>query len=411
MLKRLSVIVTTAILWVTCSSLVVAATPKKPLKQPKPLEEFPVNPLEIQTIDPLLPHSVDQQPLTLRERQTLEIALDNLNQKATAKLAAGDKLEAFATWNRELRLRRALGLLPEVNALSRVGMMAWRTNTTLEVQVITQRLQTIQKQALLQKTIDLNLLQSLGAAYQQVRSPKDALIVYNQILTAMRSQGDATGEAQTLLSMAQVHLSWFDYPQAAATYEQLLTLATTKGDRVSEESYLQELAFIYEQAKQPEESVKVRSKLAEYYANTKNQTEIPGLKLAIASNYESLAKVNPTLVQSAFQTYQEAYQTAWGLQQYARAADALRSLIALYRQQGQRDEAINASQILIQTEVQATDTYGLMNTYDQLGQLHLEKKEYPQALEAFQRGLELAQQLNYQQSYFTEQIQKVSQTH
>jgi len=410
MLKRLSVIVTTAILCLNCSSLVVAAT-KKPLKQPKPLEEFPVNPLEIQTIDPLLPHSVDKQPLTPIERQKLEIDLDDLNQKAAAKLAIGDKLEAFTIWNRELRLRRVLGSLPEVNALSRVGMMAWRTNTTLEVQLITQRLQKIQQQVLLQKTTDLNLLQSLGAAYQQVRSPKDALIVYNQILTAVRSQGNATAEAETLLAMAQVHLSWFDYPQAAATYEQLLTLATAKGDRVSEVSYLQELAFIYEQAKQPEESVKVRSRLAEYYTNSKNQTEIPGLKLAIGSNYESLAKTDPTLVQSAFKSYQEAYQTAWGMQQYARAADALRSLIALYRQQGQRDEAINTSQILIQAEVQATDTYGLMNTYDQLGQMHVEKNEYPQALEAFQRGLELAQQLNYQQSYFTEQIQKVSQTH
>jgi catechol-2,3-dioxygenase len=49
-----------------------------------------------------------------------------------------------------------------------------------------------------------------------------------------------------------------------------------------------------------------------------------------------------------------------------------------------------------------------MNAYDQIGQLHLQRKDYPQARTAFQKGLEIAQQLNYDEAYFTQQIQKTS---
>jgi uncharacterized protein HemY len=49
-----------------------------------------------------------------------------------------------------------------------------------------------------------------------------------------------------------------------------------------------------------------------------------------------------------------------------------------------------------------------MQAYDQMGQLYLEQKEYPQARTAFERGLELAKQLKHQESYFTQQIEKVA---
>jgi len=86
----------------------------------------------------------------------------------------------------------------------------------------------------------------------------------------------------------------------------------------------------------------------------------------------------------------------------------LQKLIALYRSQGQIQEALQASEILVQTQQLASNFYGLMNAYDQIGKMHLERKEYPQALQAFQKGLEVAQQLKYEEDYFSGQIQKLS---
>ena len=404
MLRRLSITITaTATFCFLCSSLTLAAS-----KKPKQPNKFPPNPLEITTPDPLIPPSPANVPLTPEESQKLEAALDQLNQQATAQLQAGNKVTPFDIWNRELRLRRFLGPLKEVQALSRVGELAWRNNERKEVQYITERLQAIQKQAQSKNSASLQLLQALGQAYQQVRSPQLALAVYNQILAGVRISGDAAAQVETLETIGTVNLSWFDYPAAAATYEQLLKLADSQGDRLSEMKYLQQLAYIYEQAKQPQQSLNVRNKLAEIYQKENNLTQLPALKLAIASDYESLAKQNPSLLQEAFKNYQQAYTTAWQLEQYVRAGEALQKLIALYRSQRQIEAALQTSQILVKTQEQAGDFYALMNAYDQIGQMQLERKDYPQALFAFRKGLEFAQQLKYNETYFTQQIQKAS---
>ncbi|MEH2307207.1 tetratricopeptide repeat protein [Nostoc sp.] len=405
MLRRLIVIVTAAILF--SSSLTLAQT-----KKPKPPDKFPPSPLEITTPDPLLPRlPKDKQPLTLQEQRNLELALDALNQEAAAKLQAGDQVAAFEIWNRELRLRRFLGSLAEVQALSRVGAIAWKQNNGEEVQYITQRLQAIQKQAQSQKTtaqVDLELWRSLAQAYQNVRSIKLAVEAYDQVLLVLRQQKDTAAVVEMLKTIGELHLTWFDYTKAAPVYEELLSLATSLGERVNEVTYLQRLAYIYEQTQQPQQSLNILNKLVEIYTSENNLTVIPELKLAIAANYESLAKKDPNLLLEAFQNYQEAYTTAWQLREYVRAGDALQKLIALYRSQGQIDEALQASQILVQIQTQSANFYGIMQAYDQIGQLYLEQKDFPQALTAFKKGLEIAQQLKHEEAYFTKQIEKIS---
>ncbi|QSJ20726.1 hypothetical protein JYQ62_10360 [Nostoc sp. UHCC 0702] len=410
MLRRLSVTITIAILF--SSSLALAQS-----QNPEDLDKFPPSPLEITTPDPLLPNLKNKRELTLSEQLQLQVALDELNQQATLKLQAGDKVAAFEIWNRELRLRRFLGSLAEVQALSRVGAYAWNESDRQEIYYINQRLQAIQKQVqspkkvakknVTQKTVDVELLRSLGQAYQNVRSLKPALEVYNQVLTAVRQQQDAAAIVQTLKIIGELHLTWFDYPQAATTYEELLSLAVQEGDRTNELAYMQQLAYIYEQGKQPQQAVNMLEKLAKIYVNENNLTEIPKLKLTIAANYEALARENPSLLPEAFNNYQEAYTTAWQLQQFTRAGEALQKLIALYRSTGQIEEALQTSQILVVTQEQAVNFYGLMEAYDQMGQMYLERKEYPQALTAFQKGLELAKKLKHQEAYFTQQIEKV----
>jgi tetratricopeptide (TPR) repeat protein len=397
MLRHLKIAVTAAMLLFCCSSVVLADTEK-------PVQEEFFNPLEIITPDPLLRYQLETRPLNPLERLKLTAVLDQLNQEAAAKLTAGDRARAFDIWNRELRLRRALGFLAEVEALSRVGAIAWRENQRPEVQVITRRLQEIQQQTKLPPTIDLKLWQALGVAFQQVRSPKSAIEVYEQILAAMRQRQDQTAVEATLKTIAELHLSWFDYPSSAATYEELLALARAQSNRVNEVTYLQELAYIYKQSNQPQKAVEVRQQLAELYLNEEQFTQLPALRLAIAADYESLGQL-----QEAFQNYQEAYASAWSLQQYARAGSALRNLIALYRSQKQIDEALKTSQILLEADQRASNIYGMMNTYDQIGQIYLERGNYSEALAAFQSGLKLAQQLNYQEAYFAQQIDQVNQ--
>ncbi|MBV8886551.1 MAG: hypothetical protein JO235_21500 [Chroococcidiopsidaceae cyanobacterium CP_BM_RX_35] len=370
-------------------------------------EPFPLNPLERHTPDILLPNSKEKKnlPLTPVERQKLEADLDNLDAYAQARLNAGDSIAAFDFWNRELRLRQALGPMAEVQALSRVGAIAWSNNQAKEVQIITQRLQVIQQQASVQPVDNPELWQELGQAYQQLRVPQQALQVYQRILDIeRRQQQDITTQSETLKIIAELHLEWFEYPQAATVYEELLGLARKQGDRVNEESYLQQLAYIYEQANQPQKAIAAKQQLAEFYLNEKDLTQLPRLKLGIASDYASRGQV-----EAAFQSYREAYASAWSLQQYYLAAEALQKLIALYRSRGQTKAALETSQILLQADANSSDYYGMMNAYDQIGQIYAQIGNYPKAKTAYQDGLKLAQQLQYQERYFTQQIEQVSQ--
>lgn len=402
MLHRFIFIITTIIVWHLCISDTVAKDKKK-----EDLDKFPPSPLEITINDPILPNLANKRELTSAELEKLSIDLDGLNQQAQVVLQTGDNQKAFDIWNRELRLRRFLGTLSEIEALARVGEIASNENEREQVQYISQRLQVVQSQIIKQKNNNLQLWRSLGNAYQKVRLYKSRISVYKQILTLVRQQKDVSAEIETLNQLGQLNLSIFDYSQAGNIYQELLNLAVNQGNQTNELAYLQKLAYIYTQKKQPEAAIDIFNKLVQIYTRDQNLNQIPALKLAIAANYESLAKDNPNLTQQAFNNYQSAYTTAWQLEQYARAAEALEKLIVFYRSQKQIDAALETSQILIQTQTLASNFYGLMSAYKQIGDIYLETQKYSQALTAFEQGLEIAEQLKHQEAYFREQIQKL----
>ena len=402
--QRGSIIAAIAVLCL--SSYAPSAFAKKTVEP----DEFPPNPLELKIPDLLLPQTqTGDRPLTVQEQQTLRAALDELNTQATKQFQAGQPEVAFETWYRELRLRRVLGPLEEVAALSRVGTVAWEENRTTDVRQITERLQAIQQQA--QSSSDLVLLRSLGQAYQQLRAKDLAVTVYEQILSAVRQQQDLAAEAGTLDTIGQLHLNWFSYTNAAATYQQLLTLVRNQGslpgaapDRtLSEISLLQQLAYIYEQAKQPEPAIAVQQELLNLY-QTQDPTQVPRVRLAIADNYQALGQRS-----RAIENYQAAYLLAQPLQQFAHASEALKRLGTLYRSQNELDAALRIYRFLVDVEAQSYNVYGRMNAYDNIGQIHIARQEYSQAVAAFQQGLTLAQQLKYQQVYFTQQIEQATQ--
>ena len=402
MIQRFIFIITTIIVWHLCISNTLAKE-----KKIEDLDKFPPSPLEITITDPILPNLPDKRELTLTELEKLKTDLDGLNQEAQVTLQGEDKKKAFEIWNRELRLRRFLGTLSEVEALSRVGEIAWNQNEREQVRYISQRLQVIQSEIGKQKSTDLQLWQSLGKAYQKIRFPKLGILAYEQILILVKQQQDSSGEMETLKNIGELHLSWFDYSQAANTYQKLLNLAINQGDKNNELEYLEQLTYIYAQAKQPQAAIDILNQLVQIYTNQQNLNQIPALKLAIATNYESLAKENTNLKQQAFDNYQEAYTTAWQLEQYARAGEALEKLIAFYRSEKQIDAALQTGKILIETQTLANNFYGLMLAYDEIGNLYLERQEYAQALTAFEKGLAMAKQLKYQEAYFTQQIEKL----
>lgn len=381
--------------WATLSPLRgVAQTPN----------QFPPSPLEITTPDPLLPKPPVDRPLSPLERRQLIQDLDQLNLQAQALRTTGQPLEAFNVWYRELRLRRVLGLTQELDALGRVGSIAWGDSNDVAVRIITKRLETIQQQLQTQQPPDWTLLEKLGTIYQQIRLPGQALAVYEQILTEARSRQDRVAETRILKTIGDLHLSWFDYPKAIARYQELLELAKQNGDRLSQFAYTQQLTYLYDQAGQVQQAVDTRQQLVDLYLLTGDLTQLAELKLAIAQGYESLKQL-----QNAARNYEESYTFAQSLQQFGTASQALQNLAKLYQSQKLLDSAIEVYRILLLVDSRAYNAYGMMETYDQIGKISLELNNSAQAMDAFKRGLNIAQQLGIRRKYFEQQIEKLNQ--
>jgi tetratricopeptide (TPR) repeat protein len=361
------------------------------------------NPLEMTEPDPLLPTMVIDRPLSPQEQSVLSTAIDEIRGQAEAKFRAGDAAGAFELWNRELRLRRVLGPAQEVESLSRVGEVAWSQTQTTEVRVITQRLQAIEQELQTQTPPDYDLLMQIAMAYQKMRARDQAVSLYGVLLTQAQQQKNVPQQQQILTALGDLHQSWFDYPNAIGAYRQLLALARAKSDGAAEEVYLQRLAGLYQENQQPEEAIAMQQKLVDIYKRKQEFNLIPSLKMAMGDQY--IAAQRPDL---AATNYQEAYAVSRSIQQYGYASEALQRLVGLYRSLERLDDVLVVYQLLIDVQQQSYDQLGIMNSYDQIGQIQRTQGNNAQAAASFRQGLQLAQQLKYKVGYFLTQLQEVS---
>lgn len=382
--------------------------------------QFTPNPLLQSEPDPMLPEAPESGILRDDVREELAAELDKLNAEATTLLAGGDMLTAFETWNRELRLRRYLGTGEELAALQRVAAIAWDINQRLQIRWITQRLEEILLEIESEETVNLELLQRLGLTFQQVRAQERSLEVYEQILDIAQEQENAELEEQTLATVAQIHLNWLDYENAAFAYEKLLDFQLEKSLNFDSETEIQippattaiptqlqslrQLAFIYDRSGQALKAITAKERLASLYRQEQNLEPVPDIQIEIASDYQELGNFN-----LASQYYQEAYTLAQSIQQFYSASEALEKLAALYLSQDRKEAALEIYQVQLLMDREFYNVYGMMNTYDRMGQIYSQLEDDLRAKNSFERGLQLARQLGgYREDYFLGKLDKIN---
>ncbi|WP_072621487.1 tetratricopeptide repeat protein [Spirulina major] len=358
-------------------------------------------------------------PLNAAEAIALETALDDLAQAGQVALDNDAPETAYELWFQELRLRRFLGPLAEIEALTRVGRLAWEQSRNGDVAAITERLSTIQTEANLDPIdpdaerdrdeppptppdLTSPLIQPLAEAYEAVRSYPQAVLMYRYQLATLGADFD---ERQPVLeNVARLHRDWFKFSEAIAIYQDLLTGARSQADLANEQVYLEELARLYDETDQWTEAIATKEDLfTAYLAKPLFVQKLAPLRLSIARNYAALGDG-----EQASEFYQQAFTLAWAAQQYAYASEALETLAALYTDYGQLNEAIALYREQLKAAQYAYDQYTMMQTYDRMAQLYRELKNYPQALSALQAGLEIANRLGHREAYFEEQLEIVA---
>ncbi len=399
---------------------------------PQLRQTFLRDPLSDRVPDPLLPMLAVERELSPLELSALAIDLAQLDQKAQQRLAAGEPDQAFELWRRSLRLRRLLGPFEEFAAIQKIAEVAWQQQRPEDVQLLTLRTRQIWRtiQAALDLPIEpefgalpidesapasllvsgsptsnLEVLTALAQTFTTLRDIDSAVAVYEQLiaLTAAQPSVPSTQITAQKVSLAKLHLAWFQFAEAADVYLELLKSARDTGDVVSERAYLEQLVYSYQQANALTNAVRAQTDLIGLYQSQGEVEKLPQLLVAIAQNYRTL-----NLPKTAIEYYRSAYSAAQSFQQFSFSAQVLKDLGGLYRSLALTNEAIGAYSLLIPVERQAYNSYGVMNAYDNIGQLQRRQGNLQAAFQAFEQALVIARNLNLREDYFIEQIGSVT---
>ena len=434
-LKILSVITSSTLFYLSHTGGVLAESQKEDL----PPSTLSPNTLEIPTSDPIIPNLPENpENLTPLQQQQVKETLEKLDLEALGYSQLGNPLKALQLWHQEWMLSRYLGTVTEIQTLSRLAPIFWDQNQKIEVQLIRQRLQTIFTESLSKNPVNLEHLQLLASAFQQTRSKADAVTVYQKIIELAHEKEDILTEGKALKILGNIHLKWLSYEKAALVYDDLarliqenrevfltaylefqsqppatpapsgnspITQTNTPAPEAppTEEETLKNLVYVYDQSGKSLQAIASLEKLIAFYTNLQNVKPIPSLKSAIASHYQALGKRN-----LASQYYQESYTLAIGIQQFAIASEALEKLANLYSSQKQWEAALKIYQMQLTINQQSYNLYGTMSSYDKIGQMYVQMKEDKKALNAFQEGLQIANQLGHGQEIFTQKITKIN---
>lgn len=370
-------------------------------------DRFLADPLRDNPRDPLLPTTVVDRPLSPLELFTLEQDLNQLAREAEDLAEADDPDAAQDLWMREVRLRRLLGLDAELEAIDRVAQWLRDRSATQTLQLLSARLDQLTPNLDPAQVEDRERLERMAPIYTILGHVEAAATLRRTLAEAALDRGDTEEHRAQLDALALLYAEWFYFPEAAATYGELVDLVT---DQRSDGGDNDRIRFLVGQIENldfaqrfPEALAAQQQLLLRYREDESRWPQVAELQYAMAQNHLRLGDL-----ESASRQYQVAYTNAIEGEQFDIAAQVLRGLAHLYRQLEQWPDVDYLYQQLLAVERQALNAYGLMDTFDRLGQLYEQAENPTGALQAYTEGLALAHQIHHRQDYFTEQIQRLS---
>ncbi|MEL6930541.1 MAG: hypothetical protein AAFO95_18185, partial [Cyanobacteria bacterium J06600_6] len=144
------------------------------------------NPLEVEIdkSDPVIPFGYQRRKLSTFEINRIKREMVKLDRTAKAELQEGRGDNAFKLWYRQLKLARAVDVETEIEALGKVGEIAWLNNRGQDLRNIANRAIAIESE--LKSELSYDLLTTFATAYQQFRYLPQALSIWERIVADSR---------------------------------------------------------------------------------------------------------------------------------------------------------------------------------------------------------------------------------
>jgi len=365
-------------------------------------DQFLSDPEFAEPRDPLLPDLPVDRPLSPLEKSELQANLDQLATAAATLYLAGQTDLAFQQWMREVRLRRILGDRAEILAMQRVGLRAWESSRSQEIQLLTLRLRALQADLLDRAEPDISLLEEIAATFEVLRDIDSAIAVYETLAVRAAQAGDEAERRRVLENMASLQESWFRFEVAGKTYQSLLNSLGSGGTSLKRVQYLQGAIRNFQDAGELRTAIQYQQRLLRQYQDTAQVQPVPSLTLAIARNYRDLNDLD-----DAQTYYQTTYVAALAQNQSDLARDAVQDLAAVYRDLDRPDDVLYLYRQQLAVERLSYNAYGMMQVFDRMGQFYEAQNDPDSAIKAYQEGLILARHLDYRAAYFRNRLQRL----
>ncbi|PSR16491.1 hypothetical protein C8255_17605 [filamentous cyanobacterium CCP3] len=336
------------------------------------------------------------------ELYALEQSLDQLALEAEALAEAGELEQARDIWRREIRLRRLLGVEPELAAIDRVGQWLRDSTATQDLQLYAVRLDEIRADLVLPE--DRKRLERLAETYVVLGAIDAAAEIRRDLADAARLADNTAEYRRQLEILAALRSEWFYFPAAAEAYGELVALNQVEVNPEDERRYLTLEAQNLEQAQDFAGAIALQQRLLTLYQSDESLwPQIAPLQHRVAQNYLALGDVT-----TASRQFQVAYTNAIDQGQLEVAANAIDDLADIYKTLGRWADVGYLYEQLLVVAQQSHSAFTMMAAYEQLGQVHEQLGATPSALAAYREGLVLARVLGTRQAYFEEQIERLT---
>ncbi len=392
------------------------------------------NTLEPDPEDELLPAGAAEGKLSPSDIQKIRLNAARLDQEAETAYGEGKPAQAYRLWFRALRLLQYGEADEEIVALGRIGARAWTEGRAPESQAIAQRLLVLDGEAEVQtKAVNpsqtareqtLSTQEKLALAHEQVGAIDPAIARYEWLLEQNQQLKRADPETQLIDKLTQLNLARLNYPSATRyTQTQLERLRRhPRKNPQTETQLVEQLVYLHEQngnweaaiAQQqvllkranlpPDNPETSLPSLSQNSPESALSPQRPALLLAIGRNQERAG-----LGIAATQTYQEAYRTAQLQQQFDVSHKSLVSLATIYETQSQIGDALTVYNVLRRVDELSYNLFGLLQTYERMGQLQLQQGNSPEARRSLQQARHIAEQLDYRVDEIQVQLSAIEQ--
>ncbi|NJR67208.1 MAG: hypothetical protein HC771_00015 [Synechococcales cyanobacterium CRU_2_2] len=406
----------------------------------------PSNTLAPDPQDALLPANAAQNAakgkLPPADLQQIRVNAARLDQEANAAYQARNIVQAYGVWFRALRLLQYAAEEEEIVALGRIGAKAWGDGLAVESQAIAQRLLVLDQAIAPQtKTVaaepepraqTIAIQEKLALAHEQVGALDPAIARYEWLLAQdPLGSNQSAPNPRLITKLAQLNLARLNYPDAARytaiqreqgrsgspapalTQPSASPEAPPSETQLTETQLTERLAYIYEQNGQWEAAIAQQQKLLERYSLPQPAILQPNLA-QLNPAQPNAGQAPPTLSKrpallvaigvnqakagfdtAATQTYQAAYREAQAQQQFGVSHEALANLALLYEQRSQHQDTLTVYTVLLRVDELSYNVFGLLQTYENMGQLQVKLGDRDAAQRALSQALHLAKLLDY----------------